>query len=277
MTRRLLIAGCGDLGVRLAGKLDRGGGWQATGLRRSPDRLPASIEPVAADLLEPDSLARLPVDWDAVVYTATPSERSEAGYRAAYVEGLANLIEHVRTPRLVFVSSTAVYGQDAGEWVDEDAPTDPQRFNGRVLLEAEALARAADGGVVRLSGIYGPGREWLIRKARSGDVECRRKPPIWTNRIHSDDAASALAHVIQLDDRQFEAQRTWIASDGQPAPRWDVLAWLADRLGMPGPVEPSEKDSDAGQGKRVSSARLRATGFRLQYPDFKSGYESLLK
>lgn len=270
---RLLLAGCGDLGVRLAGVLDRAGSWQATGLRRSPQRLPNSIRPFAADLLDPGSLKSLDRDWDAVVYTATPSERSEAGYRATYLTGLAHLLERIRTPRLVVVSSTAVYGQDGGEWVDERSPTEPNRFNGRILLQAESMARAAGGQVLRLSGIYGPGRERLIRTVREGGVECRKEPPVWTNRIHADDAAAALAHLIGLDDAIGDGPPVWIASDERPATRWDVLSWLAGRLGVPGPIETQDK---GGQGKRVSSARLRATGFALQYPDFRAGYEGLL-
>ena len=259
--------------MRLAGVLGRSGSWDATGLRRSPDRLPGSIRPFAADLLDPESLAPLDRDWDAVVYTATPSERSEAGYRAAYLTGLAHLLERIRTPRLVFVSSTAVYGQDDGQWVDERAPTEPDRFNGRILLQAESMARDAGGRVLRLSGIYGPGRERLIRRVREGGLECRREPPVWTNRIHADDAAAALAHLIALGDDADGESPVWIASDEHPSTRWDVLTWLAGRLGVPGPAETQDR---GGQGKRVSSARLRATGFELQYPDFKSGYEALL-
>src|SRR6056297_2389182 len=271
---RLLIAGCGDLGVRLAGRLpDR---WQVTGLRRSVERLPDSLEPFAADLSDPASLSGLPRDWDAVIYTATPDARDEAAYQRTYLDGFRHLVDHVRADRLLFVSSTAVYGQDAGEWVDEDAETAPQRFNGQVLLQAEALARNAGGCVLRFSGIYGPGREALIERVRSGPVACRREPPIWTNRIHADDCAAALALLLHLAD----PDPVYLATDDAPTPRWDVLSWLAERLDAPGPQpEPDhshDSEAPARQGKRVSAARLKATGFALQYPDFRSGYEALL-
>ena len=266
--RRLLIAGCGDLGIRLGARL---AGWEIHGLRRNPAGLPPGIVPVCGDLGNRFALEAVAGTWDALVYTATPAERTPAAYREAYVEGLGNLLEKVRTPRLIFVSSTAVYGQDQGEWVDEEAPTRPRAFSGEILLEAEALARAAGGTVLRFSGIYGPGREYLIRQVRAGPVRCRRDPPLWTNRIHADDCAGALAHLLSLE----KIAELYCASDAEPAPRWEVLAWLAERLGVPGPVE--AVDEKSGQGKRISAKRLFATGLRLQYPDFRAGYRAILE
>lgn len=265
--RHLLIAGCGDLGNRLAGRLT---GWQAHGLRRNVSRLAAGIVPVRADLSDPSTLDPVAGDWDAVIYTATPGERTPEGYRQAYVSGMRALLERVRAGRLIMVSSTAVYGQDDGSRVDEDAPTEPQRFNGEILLEAEHVAADAGGTVVRLSGIYGPGREYLIRSLRSGPVECRREPPIWTNRIHSEDCAAALAHLLEIE----RPEALYLASDACPAPRWEVLRWLAERLGAPGPIEAPD---DAGQGKRIDATRLFESGFALQYPDYRAGYEALLQ
>lgn len=267
MTGRLLIAGCGDLGQRLAARLD---GWESHGLRRRADALSEPLVPHSGDLSAPETLKPLSGHWDAVVYTATPGERTEAGYRAAYVDGLRNLLDVVQTDRLIFVSSTAVYGQDAGEWVDERSPTRPGAFNGRILLEAETLAHSAGGAAVRFSGIYGPGREWLINRVRSGPVSCRRTPPVWTNRIHADDCAAVLDHLLHVD----RVEPVYAASDELPAPRWDVLQWLAGRLDAPGPVE--DPDASGGQGKRVSSARLRASGLTLQYPDYTHGYAAML-
>lgn len=265
--RRVLIAGCGDLGNRLLARL---GGWQVHGLRRNVSRLAPGIVPVSADLSDPSTLDPAAGDWDAVVYTATPGERTPEGYRQAYVTGMQALLDRVRARRLIMVSSTAVFGQDEGEWVDEASPTEPQRFNGEILLEAERVAADAGGIVLRLSGIYGPGREYLVRSVRSGPVECRRAPPIWTNRIHSEDCAGALAHLLELE----QPDALYLASDARPAPRWDVLEWLAERLGVAGPVETA---AEAGQGKRIDADRLFRSGFALQYPDYRAGYEELLQ
>lgn len=266
-TRRLLIAGCGDLGNRLAARLD---GWRVHGLRRNTDRLAPGIVPLEADLTNPKSLEAAAGSWDAVVYTATPGDRSPQAYRQAYVDGMRELLRRIDTPRLVMVSSTAVFGQDGGEWVDESSPTAPSRFNGEILLEAENLAHQAGGLVIRFSGIYGPGRDYLVRKVRSGPVGCRRDPPIWTNRIHSEDCAAALAHLLELE----HPEPLYLASDAEPAPRWEVLEWLARRLGVDGPFE---QDDDAGLGRRVRADRLISSGFALQYPDYRAGYEELLQ
>ncbi len=269
--KRLLIAGCGDLGTRLARRLDRDE-WQVHGLRRRVERLPEGVVPVGADLCDPDSLSTLAADWDAVIYQATPDAYDEAGYRAAYIEGLANLLARVETRRLVFVSSTAVFGQDDGEWVDERCDTRPPRFNGRVLLEAEALAgrSAPEPTVVRFSGIYGPGRDVLVRKLASGEASCREHPPQWTNRIHADDCAGVLAHLLSLE----RPGPLYCASDGHPTPRCEVLDWLAGRLGV---AAPRREDRPGGQGKRVANARLLGSGYRFIHPDYRSGYKDMLQ
>lgn len=268
---RLLIAGCGDLGIRLAGRLDRDG-WQVHGLRRRVEALPGHIVPVRADLSNPDSLDAVAGEWDGVVYQATPDAYDEAGYRAAYVQGLANLLGRVNARRLIFVSSTAVYGQDEGEWVDEASETRPPRFNGQVLLDAEALAlrSAPEPVVVRFSGIYGPGRDFLVRKAASGDASCREHPPQWTNRIHADDCAGVLAHLLTLD----QPAPLYCASDSHPAPRCEVLDWLAAQIDTAPPVR---EQSAGGQGKRVANARLLESGYRLIHADYRSGYGEMLQ
>ena len=266
--RQLLIAGCGDLGQRLALRL-AGQDWEVTGLRRQPARLDPAIKPVAADLLDPATLRAVAGDWDAIIYPATPGERSPEAYRAAYVTGLTHLLASARAARLIFVSSTAVYGQDNGEWVDEHSPTEPASFSGQVLLEAEAITARHDGQVVRFAGIYGPGREYLIRSVRSGQARCRQHPPQWTNRIHADDCAGVLQHLLELE----QIEGIYCGSDSRPAPRCEVLNWLATELGLPAP---SSAAGDEGQGKRVSNQRLIASGFQFQYPDYLSGYRTLL-
>lgn len=270
--KRVLIAGCGDLGIRLAGRLDADQ-WQVFGLRRRAETLPDPIETISADLLSADSLARLEPEWDAVVYQATPDARGEQAYRRTYIEGPQRLFDRIRAGRLIFVSSTAVYGENDGGWVDEASATAPTAFNGRILAEAESGASrlAPETVVVRFSGIYGPGREFLIRSLREGSASCRRTPPQWTNRIHADDCAGVLAHLLALPD----PAPLYCASDGSPAPRCEVLEWLAARIGAPPPRE-AANDDGSGQGKRVGNRRLLASGFAFQYPDYKAGYEALL-
>lgn len=266
--KRLLIAGCGDIGIRLAACLEPTA-WAVSGLRRRAERLPETMGRISADLLDPASLKALESSWDAVVYQATPDQRTPEAYRQAYVDGLAALLARVETERLILVSSSSVYGQDQGEWVDENSPTEPTAFSGQLLLESEALARAAGGLVVRFSGIYGPGRDWLLRQVRSGQAQCRPEPPQWTNRIHADDCAAVLAHLLSLP----APAKLYCASDDAPTPRCEVLDWLAEQLDQP---RPERAALDGGQGKRVCNRRLRDSGFRFQYPDFRHGYGAML-
>lgn len=266
--KRLLIAGCGDIGSRLASLLPPEQ-WQVSGMRRRVERLPENIAPIKADLLDRNTLKAVDRAWDGVIYQATPDQRTPEAYRQAYVSGLENLLARIQPERLLLVSSTSVYGQDEGQWVDEDSPTEPGRFSGRILLDAEALARAAGGIVVRFSGIYGPGRDYLLRQVRSGQATCRADPPQWTNRIHADDCAGVLAHLLRLPS----PHERYCASDNRPVARSEVLDWLAERLGQP---QPRRTASGGGQGKRVSNQRLRASGYDLIYPDFRHGYGAML-
>src|SRR5262249_5161006 len=198
----LLIAGCGYVGSALARvRVERGD--NVFGLRRNPVDLPSGVVPIAADLAVPRSLAELPAAIDFVVYAASPGGRDDAFYRTTYVEGLRNLIAALsaqgQTPRrTIFVSSTAVYGQTRGEWVDETSETEPAHFSGRRLLEAEALLRESElpAVVLRLGGIYGPRRTRLIDEVRQGRAAIASGGPHYTNRIHRDDCVGALDHLI---------------------------------------------------------------------------------
>ena len=202
-TERILIAGCGDLGSAL-GKALAAEGHHVFGLRRNAARVPPPLEPVAADLTDPASLAAaVPAGVDRVYYIATPDRRDDDGYRRAYVEGLVHLRDALTgsgaPPRkLIFVSSTAVYGQSGGEWVDETSTTEPTRFTGKWLLkgEEEALAGPWAGTVVRFGGIYGGGRDYVLRKVEHGEP-C--DPEHYTNRIHHRDCVGVLHHLGRAD------------------------------------------------------------------------------
>jgi len=159
-----------------------------------------------------------------------------------------------------------VFGQDAGEWVTETSPTEPPAFNGRVLLEAEReLATHAEGIVLRLSGLYGPGREALLRRARDG-LATR---PHWTNRIHVDDAAAALSHLLDL----ASPRALYLGNDDLPALEHEVQDWMRAEEGLPAIAAVAAPTS----GRRVANTRLRASGWRPRHEDWRSGYSSLVQ
>lgn len=261
----LLVAGFGDLGARVAARRIAAGA-QVLALRRRAMDDAHAMRGIRADLTTGEGLSQLPRQADALLFCVAPDTRDERAYRALYLDGLRRLLDRVDAPRLVFVSSTAVFAQDAGDWVDEDSEAAPGAFNGRVLLDAEAVAREHPGGaVLRLSGLYGPGREALLRRARAGRAVARR----WTNRIHIDDAASAAA--LLLDVPVARAAATWLGSDDAPWLEYEVQAWLRAREGLPA-VAP---EAGPETGRRVANARLRALGWAPAFPDFRAGYAAL--
>lgn len=269
----VLIAGCGDLGTE-AGLRFAVAGHRVVGWRRNPQKLPAHIDGVAVDLTA--ALPPIAADTSIVVIATAASERSEAGYRAAYLDAVGNVLDAldrdgVHPDRVIFVSSTAVYG-DHGGWVDERTPAQPTTAAVRVLLEAEELlhSRRPDAIVLRLSGIYGPGRTRLIDRVKGGTA---RIPAVehYTNRIHRDDAAEAIVH---LTTRVQSLERVYVGSDDEPVELGEVLGFLAAELGRELP--PADDHSVSAVAKRCSNALLRGTGFEFAFPSFREGYRAVL-
>ena len=276
----VVIAGCGDVGSRLGLQL-QAAGWSVYGLRRDVAALPAGLLPLAADLLQADCPAQWPASApDYLVYCATPASSEESAYRATYVDGLRHVLGWLeqrgqRPRRLLFVSSTGVYGQQDGEWVDESSPCQPASWSGRVLLEAEALALGCGlpASVVRLAGIYGPGRRWLLSQVRAG-YRVASAPPLYGNRIHAEDAAGLLACLLQADARGVALEAVYLGVDDEPAPLAEVVAWLRERLGVSHWA--AESASRRAGSKRCSNARARALGWVPRYPSWREGYAALL-
>lgn len=314
---RVVIVGAGDLGTRIGRRL-RAAGRAVDGWKRDPSTLPADFTGVPADLTSPADLPELPVDTTAVVFCPTAGGRSAARYRSVYRDGLRALLERAdrlggrtgRPVRILLVSSTAVHGGDRG-LVDESTALHPSTATGEVLAETEQLLRSDDSvesAVLRLSGIYGPGRRRLLDQVLSGTlgtyVESGRSgdaPPRdgggpadvdpWriSNRIHVDDAAAAAAAMVTAQ----ECPSVLLGVDELPVPVGVVHDWLADQLGLPRPWPQLVPDggsleellavgredplwsSTPAHGKAMDGARLRRFLGRLDHPDFRSGYTDL--
>ena len=280
---RLLIAGCGDLGMRVARRVLQNPINRVWGLRRTRPEAPEGMPGLTwfeADLAQPETMKNLPTGITHILFSAAPNARTESDYRAVYFDGMRNVVQNAYSSalkRVLFVSSTAVYGEHGAEWVNEDTPVNPKNFNGRVLLETEqwlytfGREHALTTLSLRLSGIYGPGRTALLEKLKLGQVGAPSSAAHWSNRIHVDDAAAAVVHLMEFE----HPQSTYLITDSTPLSMRTLYEALAQQVG--GPV-PAVSESPAFVGsKRLSNARLRETGFIFQWPDSRDGYRNIIQ
>lgn len=280
------ILGCGYVGLELGRHL-LDGGHAVVGVRRSDAGLRAirevGMQAIQADVTRPETLDAIP-DVDAIVFAASSGGRGASAARSVYVEGLRSTIDHfgsrtVGPDRLVYTSSTGVYGDHDGAWVDEQTTPDPTTEKTSVLLEAENVARtASDFGmaptVLRFAGLYGPDRYRLERYVK-GPVRDG-----YLNMIHRADAAGTIRFVLE----HLSPPRLLLAVDDEPVDRWVLANWLADQCGLPRPeketvaerLQSTEVSSAAERrlrtSKRCSNDRLRSSGYEFQYPTFREGY-----
>jgi nucleoside-diphosphate-sugar epimerase len=289
---RVVILGCGYVGLELGRQLRDD--HEVVGVRRSQAGLEsireAGFAAVQADVTDRESLAAVP-DADAVVFAASSGGRGAGPARAVYVEGQRTAIEQFAgredaPERYVYTSSTGVYGDHGGDWVDEETELQPETEREQTLCAAERVAleetaeAGIDGTVARLSGIYGPGRYGLERYLDRPVVAGYR------NTVHRDDAAGAVAFLLAENLARGEVV---LVVDDEPVERWAFADWLADACGRPEPTKQTveeylaARDPSAGRRrrltaeKRCSNAKLRALGYEFAYPTFREGYREAVE
>jgi nucleoside-diphosphate-sugar epimerase len=283
-----LIVGCGYLGQRVGAWLSaRGEAVHGTvrSTRRGNELASLGIIPTIADVLHPESLDHLP-EVERVLYCVGHDRTAGADKRTVYVNGLQNVLHHLpdSVSRLVYSSSTSVYGQSRGEWVDEDSPTDPQQESGKVCLEAErtvsgwATTGSVSRAVLRFSGLYGPDR--VIRR----DLLERGEPipgssTRFLNLIHIDDAAQAAVAALTAS----RPDPLYVISDDLPITRGEYYKLAARLIGAPPPRFDPLGTGGGGQrgdgtNRRVLNRRMRERlGVDLIYPDITSGLPAALR
>ena len=270
----VLIAGCGDLGNAVAQRLS-GAGYRVYGMRRNIDQLSTPVVPIEYDLLNGDAPPKLP-QVDYLLYTAAAKSRDLDTYQKIYVEGPLKILSALPQPpkRVILTSSTGVYAQNQHQWIDEESDVTPSNPFGERLLQGELALAAAHPCVtrVRLSGIYGPGRMHLLNRVHAGEV-APMEPLHYSNRIHRDDAAGFITHLVQMDARDETLEPVYLASDDAPSPIGEITHWLAQQMGV---EIRSELPIQRGGSKRCRNARLRATGYELIYPDYRQGFADLI-
>ncbi len=283
---RVLILGCGYVGLE-AGRQLVSAGHSVVGLCRTPERSSvleaAGVEPAVGDLTLRSDLDRLSGPFDAVINTVSSSRGGAAEYRSVYLEGTRTVIEWLRShplKRYAYTSSTSVYAQTDGSLVDETSPATPGGETGGLLRETEDLLlrevreRAFPAVILRVAGIYGPERGFLFQKFLAGEATVSGDGRRFINMVHRDDVASALVRVMDPSI----SPGLYNCADDAPVTQYEFLEWAARELDRPMPPsapEPAPGTRKRGVShKRVSNAKLRATGWKPAFPTWREGYKS---
>jgi nucleoside-diphosphate-sugar epimerase len=284
---RVLIVGCGYVGLPLGAELVTQV-HEVFGLRRSSasngNLQTAGIHPLSADVARPDDLAKLPGPFDWVVNTISSSKGGVDEYREVYLEGTRNLIEWLADAppkKFVYTSSTSVYGQTDGSDVNEDAATEPTSATSQILVATERLlldaarARNFPAVILRVAGIYGPGRGRLFLQYLRDQAKITGKGERFINMIHREDLVSVIIAALK-NGRPGEIYN---AADDQPIAQIHFFHWLSETLGksMP-PFATGEENANRKRGltnKKVSNRKMKSElGVQLKYPTFREGYSA---
>jgi nucleoside-diphosphate-sugar epimerase len=287
---RTLMVGCGYVGMPLGLAL-ADEGHEVVAVRRSASdtvkRAAAGISTMVIDITSREDLRRLPGSFDWVINTAAaPRGADTEAYRRTYLEGTRNLLEWLRhnpPAQYIYTSSTGVYGQDDGAWVDETSATEPDSATAKVLVQTEReLLRAVEqhafpATILRLAGIYGPGRAYWLRQLERGEARIPGDGKRWMNMVHRADIVGAVRAVLE----RGQSGQIYNLCDNEPVGHLDFFRWLAPKLGLPLPAFAEEGASARRRrgltNKRVSNRRLREElGYALQYPSYREGYTQLL-
>lgn len=270
---RVLILGLGYVGLPLGQEL-AGHGHEVFGLRRSAVAH-QDIQTLIGDITKPETLKSLPSDWDWIVNTISSSKGGPEDYRAVYFEGTRNIMAHFHARKYVYTSSTSVYGQTDGSVVDEQSPADPASATSRILVETEQLLlgqKTLPAVILRVSGIYGPGRGHLYQQYLRGEAVIPGRGERMINMIHVDDVAGAIIAAI----KHGKAGEIYNVTDDEPVSYLEFFRWLSDRLQRPIPpfAEEAPTRKRGITNKRVLNRKLRELGWRLKFPTFREGYEA---
>ncbi|MDA7571762.1 NAD(P)H-binding protein [Porticoccaceae bacterium] len=276
---KILLAGCGDIGQRVAARF--ADEHQCFGLRRNPEQLPVFINPLKADLTNSEELVGIfSQDFDVVIATLTPGARTEEAYQKAYVDTATALVSSINNAKyqpkiVIWISSTSVYGDSSNQWLEEESPVNPASFSARALKKAEDIMTAVscDLTIVRFSGIYGPGRLALLNSVKNG-IGSPAQPKQWSNRIHSDDCAGFLVHLVNRYLKGQKLEKLYLGTDCEPAAQHDMRKWLAGKLNV---ILTEEAKSSRAGTQRYTNKKLLQSGYQLQYPSYREGYVSVIK
>jgi nucleoside-diphosphate-sugar epimerase len=292
--KRIAIFGAGWLGTEIAKEALRMG-MEVTTLTRNPETSARLRDfgvknPLAAKLTASEWHGEVPREQDFVVNCVSSSGNGLEGYRESYVLGNRSILEWAGKTHLasfVYTGSTSVYTQTDGSTVDESSPTPDPSPSGAILLEAEALLEGhspfRSTNVLRLGGLYGPGRHYLLNQLREGSGELAGRGDLLLNLLHLEDAVSAVFAALA---NGLEGFQKFNATDGNPSTKQEIVSWMAGKLGMPTPTfnpdattarSPIRQSRGTIPSRIVSNKKLREElRWEPKYPSFREGYEALL-
>lgn len=273
----LLLCGHGYLG-RAISRDFRSAGWEVTALSRTLDteNLPHAdgIGEIQCDLTSPAEVAALRLAPDFIIHCASSGRGGAEAYRSVYLGGCRHLLERFPRVPLLFTSSTSVYAQTDGSVVTEESPAEPERETGKVLRETEDLVLSQGGIVVRLAGLYGPGRSVLLKRFLAGEAVIEEDGRRFLNQIHRDDASAGILHLAGIPAPQH---RLFNLADSRPVSQLECYEHLAVHFSRALPPS-GPRDPDRKRGwthKRVSNARLRESGWEPRFACFFDAVESV--
>ncbi len=271
---KILIIGCGYVGLPL-GQALASAGHEVHGVKRT-NFTAEGITPHTIDITAPIALDALPQDFDWVINTVSSARGDTETHRAVFVDGTKNLLDWLddSSARVLFTSSTSVYPQTDGDWVDETSRAKPEGGTAQNLARAEELFLNAPQAatVLRVAGIYGPERGYLFRQFLKGEAVLTEGGARWMNMIHRDDVMSAILSAMELPPSIYNV------ADDKPVTQRAFFDWLAMRLSKPMPPEgEAVSRKRVATSKRVRNAKLKETGWQLRFPTFREGYESLIR
>ncbi len=284
--RKVLIAGFGSVAHVLV-KILPSDVYSVTGVKRSEGRSKfPNLKLLRADLRDKNSLSPIAREvFDYLIYCPSPDRKDKEYYQETYIKGLENLLQFDELlnslQQFIFVSSTSVYGQKKGEWVDEESPTLPEIFSGRIILEAEKLLFAKlkkKLTILRFGGIYGKKKNRYIQKIKEGSFPSNQTLVKYTNRIHIQDCAGSIKHLMEL----AHPKNIYLGIDDHPAQQREVISWLIQKLDLSPSLLPSfnsekhEENPTHTSNKRCKNQRIKQSGYTFLYPSYREGYLSVL-
>lgn len=275
--KKLLVIGCGKLGQKL-GLLAKKTPLDLLGFKRKKITS-TNIRIEQQDIFDKSFFDKVKIHSpDFILYSLSADEQSKKSYRRNYVEGLKQVIKSIKYinnfQHLFFVSSTSVYGDNNDQFIDEFSETSPKNFRGTILLEAENLLNTVkfNSTVIRLSGIYGSGRNYMIKLSQ--DAEIWPKVDRWTNRINEDDAANFIIFLLNQCLQGEIPEKLYLLTDKEPVSLFRLLNWIRQNLNLKNKINIT---SDPILGKRLRSSIIPSLKFEYKYPTYKQGYKELIQ